>query len=102
MTLNERLLRGNLVHILVMLFCYLCFDFTFQKSCFLAGILAQASPISLRRVEQRKVGCSLESSRSTEINRAQASLTMQNLLFLHGISLKQDNFRSNEFYNEKK
>jgi len=28
-----------------MLFCYLCFNFTFQKSCFLAGILARVKLI---------------------------------------------------------
>jgi len=43
-------------HFSFMLFCYLCFDFTFQKSCFLAGILAQASPISHKRVERQKMG----------------------------------------------
>jgi len=69
MTLNEPLLEGNLIHILV-LCCFVIFVLIlpFKKSCFLVGILAQASPFSLRRVERRKVGCSLESSRLSEFD----------------------------------
>ena len=89
-------------HFSFMLFYYLCFNFTFEKSCFLTGILAQASQISLRRVEWGKVRCSLESSRSSEFddvnfdfpawNLAQESFTLKIISFFPGISLKRVKF----------
>jgi len=69
-TLNKALVeRQPSPYFSFMLFCY--FFFTFKKSCFLAGIFAQAS------------------------------LKLKNRVFMQGISLKRDKWCSSKMYNEK-